>query len=106
MFDLIIQNGNVVLEDSVVQADIAVKDGKIAKIADCIHEKALKIVDAMNQYVMPGMVDAHVHISEPGRTNWEGFETGTKALAAGGTTTFIDMPLNALPATTNKKPFN
>ena len=49
---------------------------------------------------MPGVIDVHVHINEPGRTEWEGFETATKAAAAGGTTTIIDMPLNASPVTT------
>ncbi len=49
---------------------------------------------------MPGLVDTHVHINEPGRTEWEGFETATRAAAAGGVTTLIDMPLNSIPATT------
>ncbi|KAI8993476.1 allantoinase [Pilobolus umbonatus] len=53
-----------------------------------------------DQLVMPGLIDAHVHLNEPGRTEWEGFETGTKAAAAGGVTTVIDMPLNAIPPTT------
>jgi len=50
---------------------------------------------------MPGVIDVHVHVNEPGRTDWEGFETATQAAAAGGTTTIIDMPLNASPVTTN-----
>jgi allantoinase len=49
---------------------------------------------------MAGLVDSHVHINEPGRTDWEGFDTGTKAAAAGGVTTLVDMPLNSLPPTT------
>ncbi|ABN64845.2 Allantoinase [Scheffersomyces stipitis CBS 6054] len=56
--------------------------------------------------VMPGLVDAHVHLNEPGRTEWEGFATGTKAAAAGGVTTVIDMPLNAIPPTTTIANFN
>ncbi|RUS30779.1 hypothetical protein BC938DRAFT_478974 [Jimgerdemannia flammicorona] len=56
--------------------------------------------------VMPGVVDAHVHLNEPGRTEWEGFETGTKAAAAGGVTTVIDMPLNAIPPTTTVANFD
>ena len=56
--------------------------------------------DAGNSVVMPGLVDTHVHINEPGRTDWEGFETATRAAAAGGVTTLIDMPLNSIPATT------
>jgi allantoinase len=54
-----------------------------------------------NVAILPGLVDSHVHINEPGRTEWEGFETATRAAAAGGYTTLVDMPLNCLPATTN-----
>ena len=56
--------------------------------------------------LMPGVIDAHVHINEPGRTEWEGFETATQAAAAGGITTIVDMPLNASPVTTTLKAFN
>ena len=52
---------------------------------------------------MPGLIDSHVHINEPGRTDWEGFESMTKAAAAGGITTLVDMPLNSSPVTTNTK---
>ena len=52
-------------------------------------------------YVLPGLIDAHVHINEPGRTEWEGFETATRAAAAGGYTCLVDMPLNCIPSTTN-----
>ena len=61
------------------------------------------MVDAGDNIVMPGLVDTHVHVNEPGRTNWEGFETGTRAAAAGGITTILDMPLNSVPATTTVK---
>ncbi|KAF6762974.1 allantoinase [Ephemerocybe angulata] len=57
-------------------------------------------IDAGEQIIIPGLVDAHVHLNEPGRTAWEGFWTGTRAAAAGGITTVIDMPLNSLPPTT------
>src|SRR5271170_6468766 len=60
---------------------------------------------ALNDYgelvLMPGLVDTHVHINEPGRTEWEGFETATQAAAAGGVTTVVDMPLNCVPETTS-----
>ncbi|WP_027415707.1 allantoinase AllB [Aneurinibacillus terranovensis] len=102
-YDLIIRNGNVVFRDVVKKADLAIQNGKVVAIANKIYETADQVVDATGQYVMPGMIDTHVHICEPGRTEWEGFETGTKALAAGGTTTYVDMPLNALPATTTKE---
>lgn len=107
-FDLVIKNGRIVLNNEVREGSIGIKDGKIACISNSIcDEKAIKVIDAKGQYVMPGMIDTHFHGSEPGgvRSDWEGFVTGTKALAAGGTTTFIDMPLNTLPATTSKKTF-
>lgn len=107
-YDLIIKNGLVVFRDEVKKSDLGVKEGRIAYIADSICEsKGEKVIDAEGKYVMPGMVDSHFHASDPGgvRSDWEGFETGSKALAAGGTTTFVDMPLNTLPATTDEKSF-
>ncbi|MBY6270302.1 allantoinase AllB [Parageobacillus thermoglucosidasius] len=102
-FDLIIKNGLVVFRDEVKKSDIAIRDGKISAIGENVYGNGAEIVDAEGQYVMPGMIDTHVHICEPGRTEWEGFITGSMALAAGGTTTYVDMPLNALPATTTKE---
>jgi allantoinase len=102
-YDLIIKGGNVVFHDGVRKVDIGIKNEKIACIADQIIDDAKEVISADGQYVMPGMIDTHVHISEPGRTEWEGFETGSKALAAGGTTSYVEMPLNALPATINKE---
>ncbi|MCM3316374.1 allantoinase AllB [Rummeliibacillus stabekisii] len=103
MFDLVIKGGNVVFHDGVRKVDIGVKDEKISCIAEHITEDAKEVIDAAGQFVMPGMIDTHVHISEPGRTEWEGFETGSKSMAAGGTTSYVEMPLNALPATINKE---
>ena len=57
----------------------------------CIHN--WQVIDAGDQVVMPGVVDSHVHVNEPGRTQWEGFETASQAAAAGGITTIVDMPL-------------
>lgn len=57
--------------------------------------------DVSPSTLLPGLVDSHVHLNEPGRTSWEGFETGTQAAISGGVTTVIDMPLNAIPPTTN-----
>ncbi|CAN3377083.1 hypothetical protein DIURU_002084 [Diutina rugosa] len=66
----------------------------------------VKVEDVSPKVVMPGIVDAHVHLNEPGRTEWEGFATGTQAAASGGVTTVIDMPLNAIPPTTTVENFN
>jgi allantoinase len=63
-------------------------------------------IDRSPLLLLPGLVDAHVHLNEPGRTEWEGFETGTKAAASGGVTTVIDMPLNAIPPTTTVSGLN
>lgn len=102
--DLIIKNGKVILEDGVKETDIAVKDGKITAIGNDLSD-AKEIIDAQGLVVSPGMVDAHVHITDPGgvRSEWEGYETGTKASAKGGVTSFLEMPLNQLPATVDGK---
>jgi allantoinase len=83
-------------------ASIHIKDGLIASIEK--GEKPDNSPEA-NFILMPGVIDAHVHINEPGRTEWEGFETATKAAAAGGISTLVDMPLNASPVTTTTDAF-
>ena len=60
-----------------------------------------EVIDAKGMLVLPGVIDSHVHFNEPGREAWEGFETGSKSAAAGGITTFVDMPLNSSPCTVN-----
>ncbi len=82
-FDLIIKNGTVILENEARVVDIAVKGGKIAAIGQDLGD-AKEVMDASGLVVSPGMVDAHTHISEPGRSHWEGYETGTRAAAKGG----------------------
>jgi allantoinase len=81
---------------------IVVSGGVIEQVCavDAVPADAT-LVDAGNLAILPGLVDSHVHINEPGRTEWEGFETATRAAAAGGYTTLVDMPLNCLPETTN-----
>ncbi|MFS0786511.1 allantoinase AllB [Shouchella sp. 1P09AA] len=98
--DIRISGGRIVLPDQVIETDIGIKDGIIVKIGKV--DGAKETIDANGQLVFPGGIDTHVHFSEPGRTEWEGFETGSQALAAGGVTSYIEMPLNALPATTNR----
>lgn len=104
-YDLIIKNGTVVTADQTVQADIAVRDGKIIKVSPdkSIEESADRIIDAEGLHVFPGLIDSHVHFNEPGRTEWEGIETGSKSLAAGGATSYFDMPLNSTPPVINKE---
>src|SRR5689334_4013660 len=99
-YDLIIRNGTLVTtttdEPSSV-SDLAIAEGRFAAIAPGIGGNATEEIDATGLHVFPGLVDAHVHFNEPGRADWEGFVTGTAALAAGGTTTYFDMPLNSHP---------
>ena len=104
-YDLIVRGGTLVLPEGVVRADIASSGGVIARIAPAIDGTAREVVDAVGQYVMAGIIDSHVHFNEPGRTDWEGIETGSNALAAGGGTAFFDMPLNSLPPVTNASSF-
>ncbi len=105
-YDVIIKDGIVVLETGEIKADIAIKDGKIKKIEEVINfDKDSHIISASGLHVFPGLIDTHVHFNEPGRTEWEGFETGSKSLAAGGVTTFFDMPLNSHPPTVTKLGF-
>lgn len=85
-----------------VPASIWVRDGKIFRILQGGEElpTGILVLDFGDRVILPGIVDTHAHINEPGRTEWEGFETATRAAAAGGITTVIDMPLNSIPATT------
>ena len=77
--------------------DLVIRDGRFTEIVPHWNGEAHSEIDASNLIVLPGFIDAHVHFNEPGRTDWEGLETGTNALAAGGVTTFFDMPLNSSP---------
>jgi allantoinase len=96
-----IRSKRVVSPDGVRAATVHVRNGVIQAISGYNDLPSGKhIYDAGESVVMPGLVDTHVHINEPGRTDWEGFETATRAAAAGGVTTIIDMPLNSIPATT------
>jgi allantoinase len=94
-----------VLPDGVRAASVAVRDGRIAEVLD--HGEAAppdaEVVELGDLALMPGLVDTHVHVNEPGRTAWEGFETATRAAAAGGVTTLVDMPLNSAPVTTTRQ---
>jgi len=97
--DLVIRGGVVIRPDESRTEDIAILDGKIVAVGPTVAGSAREIINAEGLHVFPGLIDSHVHFNEPGRTAWEGIETGSKALAAGGGTMFFDMPLNAHPPT-------
>jgi allantoinase len=103
---LALRSRRVLAPEGVRPAVVEVRDGRI--VAVHAHEHAIgpgfaghpaELVDVGDAVLMPGIVDTHVHVNEPGRTEWEGFETATRAAAAGGVTTIVDMPLNSVPAT-------
>ena len=96
---MVIRSTRVVLADGVRAASIHVENGVIARIDDDRSNRG-DLFDAGDLVILPGLVDTHVHVNEPGRTEWEGFDTATRAAAAGGVTTIVDMPLNSVPATT------
>lgn len=105
-WDVLVTGGYVVLADDVSTLDIGIRAGKIELIAPHITGEAVKVIDASGLYVMPGVVDVHVHLDEPGLGSWEGFASGSQALAAGGCTTYVDMPLNGLPPTVHMEALN
>ena len=99
--DLIVRGLRVVTPDGERPAAIHIASGVIQAIASFEDvPSGVPLHEAGEAVVMPGLVDTHVHINEPGRTDWEGFSTATRAAAAGGVTTLIEMPLNSIPATT------
>src|SRR4051812_15080276 len=94
----------VVFPDGVRPATVVIRGERIEQVVETIDTLApsfagLQVEHVGDRVIAPGVVDSHVHINEPGHTDWEGFETATKAAAAGGVTTLIDMPLNSLPVT-------
>ena len=98
MVDTIVRGGTLVRLDGRVKGDIRISDGRIVEIAPEMKGGGHEI-DARGLHVFPGLIDMHLHFNEPGRTEWEGAETGSYALAAGGGTLFFDMPLNSTPCT-------
>ncbi len=104
--DLILRGGTIVTANGLETLDVAVADGKIVALQKDFSGEARELIDASSLHIFPGVIDSHVHFNEPGRTHWEGFETGSRAFAAGGGTTFFDMPLNAHPPTIDAKGFD
>jgi allantoinase len=99
--DLCLRGRHVITPDSDGPAAVHVRDGRILAVGafDDVPEGCV-VVEAGDSVVLPGLVDSHVHVNEPGRTRWEGFASATRAAAAGGVTTIVDMPLNSVPPTT------
>jgi allantoinase len=106
MFDAAIKSDRTITPDGIKKAVVLIKDGLIADILPELPEGDYPVTDVGDKVLMPGIVDPHVHINEPGRTAWEGFDTATKSAIAGGITTLVDMPLNSSPVTTTVKAFN
>jgi allantoinase len=96
-FDTLLRRASVVTIDGLKTLDVGISGGTFAAIGEDLPGSAEVEIDARGKVLFPGLVDAHVHFNEPGRTDWEGFATGSAALAAGGGTCFIDMPLNSSP---------
>jgi len=97
MYDLLVRGGQVVREGGVEGLDLGVVEGRIVDLGPELPGQAHEELDARGLHVFPGGVDIHVHFNEPGRADWEGLSTGSRALVAGGGTTFADMPLNSSP---------
>ncbi len=99
---MILRSRHVVTPQGIVPATIHIHNGTIERVGafDDVPDGAT-IEDCGDLTLMPGIVDSHVHVNEPGRTEWEGFETATHAAAVGGVTTIVDMPLNSIPPTTS-----
>ena len=105
--ELIIRGQKVVTPDGIAPASVHVRDGIISAVGGFEEiPPTCEVIDAgETSVVMPGLVDTHVHVNEPGRTEWEGFQSATRAAAAGGVTTIVEMPLNSIPPTTTLENF-
>ncbi|MEU7060932.1 allantoinase AllB [Streptomyces sp. NPDC046197] len=100
--ELVLRSTRVIMPEGMRAASVAVADGTITAVLpyDAKTPAGARLEDLGDDVLLPGLVDTHVHVNDPGRTDWEGFWTATRAAAAGGITTLIDMPLNSLPPTT------
>ena len=100
MFDIAIKSTRIITPEGEKKGVVIIKDGIVIDVAATLDLVDERTIDVQDKVVMPGVIDPHVHINEPGRTEWEGFNTATKAALAGGITTLVDMPLNSSPVTT------
>ncbi|CAI5493622.1 unnamed protein product [Closterium sp. Naga37s-1] len=107
--DFVLVSSRVVTPNGVIPAAITVRDGVITAVLEGTAAESrpsgLPVLDYGDAVISPGLVDVHVHLNEPGREEWEGFVTGTRAAAAGGVTALVDMPLNSYPTTTTIEAF-
>jgi allantoinase len=97
----VLRSRRVATPDGIRPATLHIHQGRIESIG--AWDEAPGLIDCGDSVIFPGLVDSHVHVNEPGRTEWEGFETATRAAAVGGITTLVDMPLNSIPATTTRE---
>lgn len=104
-YDLLVRGGTLVHANGLERADLGIVAGRIVAIAPELSGTGQEEIDATGLHLFPGVIDAHVHFNEPGRTHWEGFASGSRALAAGGATACFDMPLNSSPPTLNRESF-
>src|ERR1700746_259543 len=102
MFETAVHSNSVVTPNGVIDATVVIKN---SLVEDVVPGKMENAIDVGDRVLMPGIVDPHVHINEPGRTEWEGFDTATKSAIASGVTTLVDMPLNSSPVTTTVSAF-
>ena len=105
MADLIVRGGSLVTTGGLLRADVAIEGSAIEAIGPELPGSTHEI-DARGLHVFPALIDVHLHFNEPGRTEWEGAATGSRALAAGGGAVFFDMPLNSTPCTVNAGEFD
>jgi allantoinase len=104
-WDILFRGAKLVSADDIGAADVAVIGEQIAAVGVNLAGSAKQVVEAADAFLLPGIIDAHIHFNEPGRTHWEGISSGSRSLAAGGGAAFFDMPLNALPPTLDRESF-
>ncbi|HEY6063577.1 MAG TPA: amidohydrolase family protein, partial [Chitinophagaceae bacterium] len=106
MIDAAIISNRTITPDGIRRTAVLIKERRITDMVNELPGGDFPVTDVGDLVLMPGIIDPHVHINEPGRTDWEGFDTGTKAAISGGITALVEMPLNASPVTTTSNAFD
>lgn len=106
LYDMLVRGGDIAAGSGVCTIDLAIDAGVFVAIGPDLEGSAREVMDAAGALVLPGGIDPHVHFNEPGRSDWEGWDTGSRALVGGGITTCIEMPLNAHPPTLDRASFD